>query len=193
MGLLPTSGGGKTNWNPLVLAHFFPYIVRNVLAAFLPPSKKPRIVPSLPSYRSGDRPKTLAELISILLLQTAFGAWVGWDPVRYALLGVLPVLLASSVIMVYVFTNHFLDPIRPTADPLLCSTSVVVPRWVDWLHGNFSYHTEHHVFPSMAPRYYPILSRALSREFPERYRRIRIGVAWGKLGDKEPAQSPSIT
>ena len=57
-------------------------------------------------------------------------------------------MLASSVVMGYIFTNHLPNPLCEHSDPLIGSTSVIVPRWIDWLHVNFSYHTEHYVFPA---------------------------------------------
>ena len=52
---------------------------------------------------------------------------------------------------------------------------------MDWLHDNFSYHTEHHVFPSMNPKFYPEVSRLLQEHFPERYNRIPLREAWRRL------------
>ena len=69
--------------------------------------------------------------------------------------------------MMYVFTNHFLNPIDET-DPLTATTSVIVPRWLDLLHCHFSFHTEHHLLPRMNSRYYPHLSNLLSTLYPDK-------------------------
>jgi fatty acid desaturase len=93
--------------------------------------------------------------------------------------------------MLYVFTNHFLNPLCEHSDPLVGSTSVIVPRWMDWLHDNFSYHTEHHVFPGMNPRYYPEVSRLLQKHFPDRYNRVPFGEAWRRIWQQEEFISES--
>ena len=97
----------------------------------------------------------------------------------------LPLLVASSVSMAYIWTNHLLNPLCEHTDPLIGSTSVIVPRWADWLHDNFSYHTEHHIFPGMNPRYYPEVAKLLQLHFPDRYNRIPFGEAWRRIWQQE--------
>ena len=40
---------------------------------------------------------------------------------------------------------------------------------VDVIHFNFSYHTEHHLFPGMNPKYYPLVKQHIKEMWPERY------------------------
>jgi fatty acid desaturase len=61
------------------------------------------------------------------------------------------------------------------------TTSVVVYRIFDRLHLNFSYHTEHHLFPGMNSDYYPKVSQLLTERYGNRYNRIRFGDAWNRL------------
>jgi fatty acid desaturase len=83
--------------------------------------------------------------------------------------------------MAYVFTNHGLNPFCEINDPLGSSTSVEVHPVFDKLHHNFSYHTEHHLFPGMNSDYYPEVGRILKEKYPDRYNRIPFVDAWRRL------------
>ncbi len=141
---------------------------------------KPSVVPFKPRYTVRQRFTIVGELIWLVVLQLGIWNLVGSEWARYAWASA-GLLVASAVAMAYIFTNHFLNPLCEHADPLVGSLSVIVPPWVDWLHGNFSYHTEHHLFPGMNPRHYPEVSRLLQAHFPERYNRIPFGEAWRRL------------
>jgi fatty acid desaturase len=56
-----------------------------------------------------------------------------------------------------------------------------VPAFVNLLHSNASYHTEHHLFPTMNPKYYPLVSGLFRTHFAERYHAIPIAQAWAGL------------
>jgi fatty acid desaturase len=51
----------------------------------------------------------------------------------------------------------------------------------DWLHSNFSYHTEHHLFPNVSADFYPLVSKLLLEHYPTRYHRIPLAEAWRLL------------
>lgn len=82
---------------------------------------------------------------------------------------VLPVLVGNFIVMSYIATNHLLNPLTPTNDPLANTLTVNVPRWIDTLHMHFSHHTEHHIFPSINPKYAPQVKAAVQKHWPERY------------------------
>jgi fatty acid desaturase len=168
-------------WNPLVAFHFVPYIVRNIAAAFYPGAGKPDVVPFKPAYTPGQRVRVVFELAVIVALQLGIFLAVGsrWEAYLWA--SPAAVLVTSAVIMGYIFTNHFTNPLGEITDPLAATTSVVVPPVLDRLHSNFSYHTEHHLFPQMNPHYYPEVSRLLREKYPARYHRVPILVAWRAL------------
>ena len=170
---------------PLVPFHFITYIIRHVVTSLLPGDRKPSIVTFKPRYSTAHRFAILGELLVIGAIQ--FGIWrlMSGDWLRYLFAVPIPLLVASSVAMAYIWTNHILNPLCEHADPLLGSTSVIVPCWLDWLHDNFSYHTEHHVFPSMNPRYYPEVSVLLQRFFPDRYNRLPFREAWRRIWQQE--------
>jgi len=177
--------------HPLFLFHFVAYIVRNIIASLLPGISKPSVVPYKPSYTTKQRTSIVIDLGVIGIIQYAVWLCVGGNAWRYVWASPAAILVASSVVMLYVFTNHFLNPLCEHSDPLVGSTSVIVPRWMDWLHDNFSYHTEHHVFPGMNPRYYPEVSRLLQKHFPDRYNRVPFGEAWRRIWQQEEFISES--
>lgn len=177
-------------WNPLVFAHFVAYTARNTLAALLPASWRPAIVPVRPAYSRSDTFSIVGELLVIAAIHTGLFFLTGGRLAPYLAMVVGTQVLTSAVAMVYIFTNHFLNPLTPEADAVRGTTSVIVPAWIDRLHFHFSYHTEHHVFPAMNSDYYPALSRELAREFPADYRRIPLAEAWRQLWKRRAFAPP---
>jgi fatty acid desaturase len=105
--------------------------------------------------------------------------WIG--PYKWFFAFLLPLLIANFIVMGYISTNHRLNPLVPVNDPLANSLTVTVPKWVDVLHFNFSYHTEHHLFPTMNPKYYPLVKKHIKNMWPERYHEMSIGKAMRTL------------
>jgi fatty acid desaturase len=165
----------------LVFAHFVTYLARNIATVFYPEPHKPFNVPARPSYTAAERWTVAVELVWIGALQGGIYVAVGRDWLSYFWVGPAALVMASGVVMAYVFTNHFLNPIADEHDPVTGTTSVVVPRICDRLHGHFSYHTEHHLFPSMNSDYYPAVSAALRTASPRRYPQLAFGEAWRRL------------
>jgi fatty acid desaturase len=89
----------------------------------------------------------------------------------------LPLLIANLIVMAYISTNHRLNPTTDVNDPLANSLTVTVPKWVDVLHFNFSYHTEHHLFPGVSSKYYPYVKQLIKEHWPERYHEMRFDQA----------------
>lgn len=172
-------------WNLIVGFHFVPYILRNTFAAFYPDAAKPPFVPAKPPYTTNQRLAVAFELVVIALLQAGVFYVVGGSWLRFLFAAPLAVLITSSVVMAYVFTNHFLNPLCETNDPVASSTSVIVPRFFDRLHSHFSYHTEHHLFPGMNSDFYPAVSELLQSRYAERYSRVRLAEAWRRLWSNE--------
>jgi fatty acid desaturase len=168
-------------WNFLVFFHFLPYIFRNTVAAFYSNKTKPTLVPAKPAYTAGDRIRVGLELLAILFLQYGIFIFIGDSFARFFFASPIALLITSSIVMSYILTNHLLNPLSNRSDPFMSTTSVVVYRIFDRLHLNFSYHTEHHLFPRMNSDYYPILSNLLTELYGDRYRRIDFGDAWNRL------------
>ncbi|HYE87962.1 MAG TPA: fatty acid desaturase [Vicinamibacterales bacterium] len=174
----PSASSWKTVF---VFCHFISYLLRNMVAVFYPAGRKPSIVTSKPSYRNRERLWTGAEIAWMIALQ--YGVWrvVGATWWGFVWASLVPLCITSTIVMAYVFTQHFLNPIEHETDPIAGTTSLIVPRWIDWLHCNFSFHTEHHVFPAMNSSYYPLVSTALREEAGNDYARIGARDAWRQL------------
>ena len=74
-----------------------------------------------------------------------------------------------------------LGPLTEINDPLANSLSLRLPKILDLLHLNFSYHTEHHIFPGLNSSYYPHVRRLLLEHYPERYQLLDGAEAWRLL------------
>lgn len=174
-------GRHTKRWVTLAPFHFVPYILRNTVAAFWSDHSKPPIVPFKPEYSSWQRILIVLEILAISAIQVAIFWILGNSWGRFVFASPIPVLIASGVIMAYVFTNHFLNPLCVADDPLLSTTTVRVHSIFNRIHHNFSYHTEHHLAPGLNSKYYPIVSKILEERFPARYQCLEFRVAWGRL------------
>ena len=90
-------------------------------------------------------------------------------PWSFLFVYVVPVLVANGIVMSYIATNHFLNPLTEVNDPFANSLSVTAPRWLEVLHLHFGYHVEHHLFPTMSGRHAPAVRDVLRRLYGERY------------------------
>ncbi|HEY3354203.1 MAG TPA: fatty acid desaturase [Polyangia bacterium] len=111
--------------------------------------------------------RALAETGLDLALWAALAVALG--PVGFLFAYLIPLLVANTVVMAYIHTNHGLSPLTEVNDPLLNSLSVTTPRLLRVLHLNFGYHVEHHIFPKMSPANAPRVSQMIQERWPERY------------------------
>ena len=110
--------------------------------------------------------------------------WTTWitllfliGPVKWIFAFFIPLLIANFIVMLYISTNHRLNPLVPVNDPLANSLTVTVPKWIDVLHFHFSHHTEHHLFPGMSSKYYPLVKEHIKEMWPDRYHEMPLGQA----------------
>ncbi|HXJ80205.1 MAG TPA: fatty acid desaturase [Candidatus Methylomirabilis sp.] len=112
-------------------------------------------------------PRALAETAVVAAFWLGLGLLVG---LRGALLViVIPMLLANAIVMAYITTNHMLRPLTDVPECLVTTMSVTTFRAIDAIHLHFSHHIEHHLFPAMNHRYYPLVRQSLRRHAGERY------------------------
>ncbi|HLO03718.1 MAG TPA: fatty acid desaturase [Symbiobacteriaceae bacterium] len=95
-------------------------------------------------------------------------------PVAWFWIFLVPAALSNFTVITYITTNHHLNPHTEINDPLANSLSVAVPRWVDVLHFNFSYHTEHHLYPGMSAKWAPLVKAELKKHFPGQYHELSL-------------------
>jgi fatty acid desaturase len=123
---------------------------------------------SKPEFKHVRMNRTKERLLNVLLI-LGWGTlgWVmGPRAALYAL--ILPLLFANVTLMVYIATNHWMQPASEESDnPFVNTASVKTHPVIDWLHLNFSYHQEHHIFPAMSSRFAPLLRQHLRALNPE--------------------------
>jgi fatty acid desaturase len=128
-------------------------------------------------------PKLHRRAIMETLLGVAFWAvvavLVGFVPFLFVY--VLPLVVANSIVMVFIMTNHNLSPLTPINDPLVNSLSVTLPQPLEWLTLGFGFHTEHHLFPAMSTRHGPLVRDAVRVKYPGRYQSMSLVRALGQL------------
>jgi fatty acid desaturase len=115
----------------------------------------------------------------IALYFLMMGFWAGVAAVvgmkNFALIYLLPMVVANVLQMSYIATNHLIcDETADVNDPLANSLSVTVPKWMGWLHLNFGYHIEHHIYPFMSPQHAPKVRAAIEARYGNRYRSLPI-------------------
>ena len=121
----------------------------------------------------------VAETLAGIAVWTIVAAVVGFVP--FLFIYVLPLLIANSIVMSFILTNHALSPRVEINDPLVSGLSVTAPRWIEWITLQFGYHVEHHLFPAMSSRHARSVRSLLRQRWPERYQSMTLRSALGKL------------
>ncbi len=130
---------------------------------------------------SKERKAIAFELVMIAGIHLSILLYLGCHPIKLILSYFLPIWIGHSGIMFYIYTNHLLCRITSVNDPLMNSISVRVPKIFDLLHLNFSYHTEHHIFPGVNSDYYPQVQALLQTHYGDRFNLLDINKAWHLL------------
>ncbi|RIH81418.1 Delta(12)-fatty-acid desaturase [Calidithermus terrae] len=123
-----------------------------------------------PDFKPNERPAVIFQAILPPLVWLGVLLLVG--PLNFLFVFVIPWVIANFIAMSFIATNHLLNPITETNDPLLNSLTVRNPRWLEWLTLGFGYHIEHHVFPVLSPKYAHIVAAKIKELWPERYNEL---------------------
>jgi len=154
---------------------------RTITSVLLFNDGAPNFTPA--SFRVSQKERLLIglELLAIVGLHAGVIVWLDGQPLKLLLAYFLPIWIGYAGVIAYIYTNHLLCPLTEINDPLANSLSLRVPRILDLLHLNFSYHTEHHIFPGLNSSYYPQVRRLLQEHYPERYQLLEGSEAWRLL------------
>lgn len=133
------------------------------------------------------------------LLESALG-WAFWAAVAvlvgfipFLFVYLLPLVVANSIVMTFIMTNHNLSPLTPVNDPLVNSLSVRLPRVLEWLTLDFGYHTEHHLFPTASTRHGRAIRDVILARYPERYQSLPLGTAIRQLYNTARVYQDDVT
>jgi fatty acid desaturase len=114
----------------------------------------------------------ILETAIAVALWSALALTIGPLNFLFAYLG--PLMVANTIVMGFILTNHSLNPMTAQNDPLLNSLSVTLPRSLEWLTLGFGYHVEHHIFPSMSSRHAPHVRALLRSRWSGRYQSMSL-------------------
>ncbi|MBW4658005.1 MAG: fatty acid desaturase [Drouetiella hepatica Uher 2000/2452] len=135
-----------------------------------------------PIASNANKRKMIAgELLIIALAHFSILAYLKFSFLSILLGYLMPIWIGYAGVMFYIYTNHFLCPMTEINDPFFNSLSIKVYKFFDLLHFNFSYHTEHHFFPSINSDYYPLLRNLILTHYPNRLNLLTAGDAWQSL------------
>lgn len=123
--------------------------------------------------------RAIIEAVMAVAVWAAVAALVGG--VAFLFIYVVPLIVANTIVMLFIMTNHNLSPLSPVNDPLVNSLSVTLPRVLEWLTLDFGFHVEHHLFPAMSHRQGRVVREVLRAQFPERYQSLPLGEAIRRL------------
>ncbi len=157
------------------LVYFFHYTVEALLGRF---GKHSSLVSYLPSYSNVERMKILMESLLSITYYTVLYHFFEIPLLDFILIIVIAMCFGSSISSFYLFTQHSLYPLSNENNSLHNSTSLVLPKWIDFLHLNSSWHIEHHLFPAMSPIYYPKVGSMLSKKYGSLYDRRGWLTVW---------------
>lgn len=127
---------------------------------------------------SKERRAIALEFLLILGIHLSVLLYLGFHPIKLILSYFLPIWIGYAGVMFYIYTNHMLCRMTSVNDPLINSVSIQVPKLFDLLHLNFSYHTEHHIFPGINSNYYPKVQALLQTHYGDRFNLLDAGKAW---------------
>jgi fatty acid desaturase len=120
-----------------------------------------------PVFRQFRRRRAMLDSAGMAVFWIAAALWAGPRGSLFAI--VVPMITVNVVMLSYVVTNHMLRPLADGPDSLTTTMSVSTFKPIDLLFFHFSHHVEHHLFPSMSPRYYPLVRWSLRRHAADRY------------------------
>jgi fatty acid desaturase len=155
--------------------------LRTIASVLLFNDGEPNFTPA--SFRVSPKERLVIglELLAIVGLHAGVIVWLDGQPLKLLLGYFIPIWIGYAGAIGYIYTNHLLGPLTEINDPLANSLSLRLPKILDLLHLNFSYHTEHHIFPGLNSSYYPHVRRLLLEHYPERYQLLDGAEAWRLL------------
>ena len=122
----------------------------------------------MPGFKQFSRARAGFESALLAIAWCALGVALGFWNALFVI--VIPMMFANAAIMLYIITNHWLSPLASGPDILRTTLSLKSSRLCDLIYLNFSHHVEHHLFPAMSARFYPLVRKALRSMEPVRFR-----------------------
>lgn len=121
----------------------------------------------------------IAETLLGIAVWATVAILVGFVPFLFVF--ALPLLVANTIVMAFILTNHGLSPRVEINDPLVSGLSVTSWPWLEWVTLRFGFHVEHHLFPAMSSRHAPAVRTLVRARWPERYQSLSHAAALRQL------------
>ena len=157
------------------------YTFRHLTSVLLFNGKSVDYVPATFTVSTKKRLAIVGELFVMVMIHSIIIAFLQFSPLKLVFGYFLPISIGYAISIFYIYTNHLICQMTSVNDPLINSVSLRVPKLFDRLHLNFSYHTEHHIFPGMNSDYYPQLQELIKLHYPERLNLLDAREAWSLL------------
>lgn len=110
------------------------------------------------------------EFILQAMMMISFAYFMGVENLVYA--SVIPFMVMNYLLMSYISTNHNVNPLTKDNDPLANSLTVTNHPVLEFLHLNFGYHIEHHLFPTMSPAHAKKVYKVLTEKYGDDYKQM---------------------
>jgi len=130
-----------------------------------------------------DRSVMLFQFLLPKALWIGVTACLGWEVLLFGY--AVPLLIGKALVISYIATNHFLNPLADENDVLAGSLSVTLPRWLKWLdviHCRFGAHVAHHLFPQAPSRFARKIEEKIAVLWPDRFHVMPLSKALMLLG-----------
>lgn len=115
-----------------------------------------------------DHGKVTREFALMGILAAGYLYFVGLE--NFLWLVAIPLFVQNYVVLSYILTNHNISPLTKINDPLENSLTVTTHPLIDFVHLNFGYHVEHHLFPRISGRHTKTLHKILKEKYPDKYK-----------------------
>ena len=157
------------------------YAFRNLTSVLFFNQKSVDYVPAAVTVSPKERRAIAGEFLAILIMHLSILVYLEFNPIKLLLGYFLPIGIGYAGMIFYIYTHHLICPMTVVNDPLINTVSIRMPKIFDLLHLNFSYHTEHHIFPGMNSDYYPRVRELLNIHYPGRMNLLDAREAWRLL------------
>ncbi len=134
------------------------------------------VVAYLPEFTRDQRRRVVLEVLFICAMQYCIYLVLG-SLAAYLLFFIVSQVVANGIASAYLITQHQMYAPSNENHPLKNSTSIKLPKIIDVLHLNVSHHVEHHIFPSISPKYLPDLNHFLQKNYPQHFTFIPAATA----------------
>lgn len=115
-----------------------------------------------------DHRRVSIEFGVLCVLASLYLYWIG--AANFLWLAIIPLAVQNYTILSYILTNHNISPLTKINDPLENSLTVTNNSALEFMHLNFGYHVEHHIFPRVSSSHAKEIHKVLKEQYPDKYK-----------------------